>query len=95
MTEQDSVICVRLTPNAKKNEIVGWTTHAEKEVLKAHVTAVPEKGKANQALIKLLSKTYKIPKSFICIIRGETSRTKTVRLHGIAPDDLFPIQSGQ
>lgn len=45
-------------------------------VLKASVTAVPEKGKANEALIRLLSKEWKIPKSSFVIEKGETDRNK-------------------
>ncbi len=46
------------------------------KVLRAKVTAVPEDGKANEALIKLLSQTLHIAKSRICLVRGAASRTK-------------------
>lgn len=72
-------ITVRLTPNAKQNAIIGWDDDVSGEViLKVQVTAIPEKGKANQALIKLLSKEWKIPKSSIEIARGDTSRIKVL-----------------
>jgi uncharacterized protein len=74
-------IVVKLTPNAGKNEIIGWDTSApEHPVLNVRVTAVPEDGKANKALIALLSKHLKIPKSAIKIIRGETNRLKTIEI---------------
>lgn len=74
-------IVVKLTPNAGKNEIIGWDNAApEQPVLNVRVTAVPENGKANDALIKLLSKEWKIPKSEITIIRGETARLKTLKI---------------
>lgn len=74
-------ITVRLTPNAKKNEIIGWEEDLLGEkTLKVQVTAIPEKGKGNAALIKLLSKKWKIPKSAITIIRGETNRTKILEI---------------
>lgn len=83
-------LIVKLTPGANKNTILGWDTDAEGEkFLKVHVTAVAEKGKANLALIKILSKHWKIPKSSIAIIRGETSRIKTLEIEGILIDKLY------
>ncbi|MBE2191807.1 MAG: DUF167 domain-containing protein [Alphaproteobacteria bacterium] len=71
------IILVRLTPNASRNEIGSWDYNEQNQpVLKVSVTAIPEKGKANQALIKLLSKQWKIPKSSIQIEKGETDRNK-------------------
>ena len=55
--------------------------------LKARVTAVPEKGKANKALVALLSKALKIPKTTISIISGDTARQKILRIEG-DPEDL-------
>lgn len=76
-----TLFTVRLTPKASRNVVQGWSEGAEGErILKASVTAVPEKGKANQALIALLSKEFKIPKSKLQIVRGETDRTKTVKV---------------
>ena len=74
---------VKLTPNAKQNAIMGWETDEHRDaILKVSVTAIPEKGKANAALIKLLSKTYKIPKSSIKITKGDTNRLKTLEIDG-------------
>lgn len=64
---------------ASNNGIVGW----EGGILKVKISSAPEKGKANGALIELLSKTYKIPKSKIRILSGEKSRKKRVLLIGI------------
>ncbi len=46
--------------------------------LKAYVTAAPEKGKANKALVELLSAYFKVKKKDIRIIRGEHAQIKTV-----------------
>ena len=74
-------ILVKLTPKASKSEIKGWYEGPEGEkILKACVTAVAEKGKANEALIKLLAKYFSIPKSNITLLRGETSRVKTFEI---------------
>lgn len=78
-----TTITVRLTPKASKNAVLGWVTDEhDKPVLKVSVTAVPEKGKANEALIKLLSKEWHIPKSAITILRGETDRIKLLEIDG-------------
>ncbi len=70
-------LVVHLTPKASQNKIEGWALDVDgSKILRAKVTAVPEGGKANAALIKLLSKMLHIPKSSISLIRGETSRVK-------------------
>lgn len=74
-------LLVKLTPSARKNEITGWAKNEHGDsYLKASVTTAPEKGKANKALIALLAKHYKIPKSSITITRGETERIKTLEI---------------
>lgn len=80
---------VRLTPSGGRDAIDGVERDAEGQAyLKARVTAVPEDGKANKALIALLSKTVKIPKSSIKLIFGETSRKKILRLEG-EPEEII------
>ncbi len=51
-------------------------------VLKAAVTVPPEDGKANDAVIALLSKAWRMPKSTVAIVRGGTSREKTLSVAG-------------
>jgi uncharacterized protein YggU (UPF0235/DUF167 family) len=51
-------------------------------VLRVRVTAVPDKGKANAAVIALLAKALAIPKSAVTLTAGETSRLKTLHLGG-------------
>mgnify|MGYP003311110199 CR=1 FL=1 len=50
----------------------------EDEFIKIKVTAQPIENKANKALIEFLSKTFKIPKSNIEILKGDTSKEKTL-----------------
>lgn len=84
----DKKIQIKLTPKASRSFIRGWDidVHGQK-VLKVCVTAVPEKGKANKALIALLSKSWRIPKSSIEIIRGETDKLKLIVLD--VSDDVY------
>lgn len=81
-------LSVRLTPNGGRDSIDGSDEDAEgTRYLKMRVTAVPEDGKANKALIALLSKKLRARKSAISIVSGETSRKKILRIDG-DPEDL-------
>ena len=72
---------VKITPKASQNAIIGWKEDADGQpYLKVSVTTVPEKGKANEALIALLAKNWKIPKSDIAIEKGDTDRHKTLSI---------------
>ncbi|SOB94083.1 DUF167 domain-containing protein [Rhodobacter maris] len=68
-------IALRVTPKASRNEIV-----ATEEGLRAYVTVVPEGGKANAAVVKLLAKSLGVAKSRLTLLRGETARDKVFRL---------------
>jgi len=70
-------IRVRLTPKASANRVDGISADADgKGTLKVRVTAIPEAGKANKALIRLLSKEWKMAKTELSLHRGETDRNK-------------------
>ena len=76
-------VAVRLTPKSSANRIQGLTTAADgSATLKVTVTAVPEDGKANAALLKLLAKTWKLPKTSLTVASGATSRRKVVHIAG-------------
>lgn len=67
------LIKIRIVPNSSKNDII-----IEEEFVKVKVTAQPIENKANKALIEYLSKTFKVPKTSIEIVKGETSKDKTL-----------------
>ncbi len=72
-------VAVRLTPNASADRIEGRVEDdAGRACLKIRVRAVPEDGKANRAIEKLLAKTLKLPKSAVRVVTGQTSRIKGV-----------------
>lgn len=76
-------IHVRLTPKAHKDNIDGVETSADgKSYLKARVRAVPENGKANKSLEKLIAKHFKVPKSSVQVTSGATGRLKTLSVFG-------------
>jgi len=78
-------VAVRLTPKASRDRVEGGQAEADGGmVLKVSVTAVPEDGKANAALIKLLAKQWRLPKSSIEIVHGATDRRKTLFIGGDA-----------
>ncbi len=81
-------LAVRLAPKASVNAIKGIDAAREgKTVLKAAVTAIPENGKANAALIKLLAKSLGLPKSAFLIASGERDKNKQVFIEA-APSDV-------
>lgn len=74
---------VRVTPNAGADRIEGTELRDDGEVvLKLRVAAVPDKGKANAAVIALLAKALGVPKSAIALTAGDTARTKTLAISG-------------
>ncbi len=75
-------IHVRLTPKSSAARIAGAELHGDKPVLKAHVTAPPEDGKANAALTVLIAGWLGVPKSKVTMAAGQKSRLKTVAVAG-------------
>ena len=70
-----SEIAVRVTARARRNAVL-----PEPDRLRVLVTTVPEDGKANQAVIRLLAKSLGVAKSRLSLLRGATSRDKVFRL---------------
>lgn len=75
MAQPGTEFTVRVTPKASRNAVV-----AEDGAIRVYVTTVPEDGKANAAVVKLLAKALGVPKSRLELIRGATSRDKTFRV---------------
>tara|TARA_R110000868_G_scaffold26220_11_gene101287 strand:- start:3000 stop:3326 length:327 start_codon:yes stop_codon:yes gene_type:complete len=85
--ESGLTLRIRLTPNASRDAVEGVAETADGLChLGVRVRAVPEKGKANKALIAVLSQFLGLPKRDIEVIRGTTSRLKTVRVTADAKD---------
>lgn len=80
-----ALLHIRVQPKASKNEIGDVL---EDGTLKVRVTAPPEDGKANAAVIKLIAKRLKIAPSALEITRGHTSRNKTIDIAELADDEL-------
>ncbi|ALG70129.1 hypothetical protein VY88_09245 [Azospirillum thiophilum] len=83
-------VALRVTPKASRNAVTGLAeTAGGGRVLKVAVTTVPENGKANEAVIKLLSKAWKVPKTSLTVVAGATDRNKILHVAG-DPAALLP-----
>jgi uncharacterized protein (TIGR00251 family) len=80
-----TLLSVKLQPRASKNEI-GSPLGGE---LKIKVTAPPVDAAANEALVKLLAEKLDCPRGKVELIRGHTSRHKTILLHGFKPGNVL------
>lgn len=85
-TKDGQVLTLRISPNASKNEII-----KTREGIKIKITAQPIDGKANKALIEFLAKQFKVPKSYFEIIRGETSKDKSILINNIDAEKVNQI----
>ena len=76
---------VRVQPKARRNSI----EVVEGSKLKVYVTAAPEGGKANDAVVALLAKSLGISKSHIRILRGDKSRDKLLDIARLTEDEVI------
>ena len=77
-------IRVKLTPRSARTRILG----REGAYYRVKVTAPPIAGRANQALIDLLSEKLGVAKTDVEITSGKSARLKTVRIHGLTEADI-------
>lgn len=88
MTNDKGIIVkLKISPNASKNEII-----KTEDGVKVKITAQPVDGKANKCLLEFLAKTFKVPKTSIEIIKGETSKEKTLLIKILDDDKIFMIK---
>ncbi|MFL5628409.1 MAG: DUF167 domain-containing protein [Ktedonobacteraceae bacterium] len=76
-------VSVRVIPRSSKNALT-W----EEGMLKARITAPPVDGAANEALVALLAAQLGLPRRAITIVRGASSRQKTVEIVGMTLEDM-------
>jgi uncharacterized protein len=72
-------ISVRVQPSARRDELIG----IRDGVLTVRVTAPAIKGRANEALTRLLAKRLAVSRSAVTVIRGHRSRDKLVQVEGL------------
>ena len=75
---------LRVVPGARTSAVVGrygdgW---------KVRVAAAPERGAANEAVLRLLSDTLGVPRGSVRIVSGDTGRDKIVALAGLGAAEI-------
>ena len=76
-------VAIRLAPRAKFDRLLGIAAAADGgRALKVAVTAPARDGRANEALLQLLARTWHLPRRNLSIVAGAASRNKTVRVAG-------------
>lgn len=78
---------VRVQPGASKDEITGVMQGA----LKVRLQAPPLENRANEALIELLARLLKRPKSAVKILSGHRSRSKRIEIHGVTKQEVLAL----
>lgn len=90
---------LKVAPKAKRSAIgglidaAGDAASAGEKALKVAVTAAPEDGKANAAVIALLAKEFGVAKSAISVVAGATDRRKIVEIRGPSAELMQKIQA--
>jgi uncharacterized protein (TIGR00251 family) len=93
VTPTGVALYLRVTPNAGRDVIGGAENRDDGTTcLRVHVSAVPDKGKANAAVIELLAKKLKLPKSAFKVTAGESSRCKTIAVATSSQDVTAHLQ---
>lgn len=88
--DQSLILQVYVQPRASRDEVAGWHERGWKVRLKAP----PVDGAANAQLIRFLAKAFKVAPSAVCLLKGETSRQKTLSIQApkLLPDWLPRIK---
>lgn len=86
-------IALKVTPGARRNEILGWEDDYPQigRVLRVKIAAPPVEGKANKEIVAFMAKTLGIPKSAVELLHGSTGRIKLIQVPDEA--DLSPLSS--
>lgn len=85
----DLIFAVRAIPKSSKSEIVG----VHEGALKVKINALPVDGAANAELIKILAKHFGVAKSAIEILKGQTSKTKQIKIVGARAANLPDVKT--
>ena len=76
---------VRVYPNARKNELVGLSNG----IWQVKVSAPPVEGKANAAVVALLSELLGVSKSRLSVVKGHTSRNKVIAVDSLSDEEVM------
>jgi hypothetical protein len=82
-------LSVRVTPRGGRDAIEGWgRDEAGRPVLKVRVAAAAADGAANAAVLALLAKALRLPKSSLTLVSGQAARLKRIDLGDLGEADL-------
>lgn len=81
---EGGILAVKAQPGARKNAVLGM----HNGMLKLAVTAPPERGKANKALVELLAKALGLRRSQVCLMSGESGTEKRFLVRGVTVNQL-------
>jgi uncharacterized protein len=88
-------VAIRLSPRAKAGRLLAVAGNSEgRHAIKASVTASPEGGRANEALLRLLAQAWRLPGRDLSIVAGAAGRNKIVRIAG-DPHQLLAKLAGE
>ena len=75
-------LALKVTPGARKNEILGWEDDYPQvgRVLKVKIAAPPVEGKANKEIVLFLAKALGIPRTSVEVVHGTSGRIKLVEI---------------
>ena len=75
-------LALKVTPGARKNEILGWEEDYPQvgRVLKLKIAAPPVEGKANKEIVQFLAKVLQVSKSSVEVVHGTSGRIKLVEI---------------
>ena len=89
-----ALITVKVKPSSSATKFKGKLDKNGNVILKIDVAAPPEKGKANEELVKFLAKKLGISKNNIEIKAGATSREKKIEIKGLGMEDILKVLEG-
>jgi len=79
MAEQTTRLRLKVSPGSARTELAG--RHGD--AWKVRVTAAPERGRANDAVVRFLAKRLGVPRSSVAVVSGHATREKVVELEGL------------
>ena len=74
------VLALHVQPGAQRTEVAGEYGDGAQSRLKIRLAAAPVEGKANAELVRFLAEAFGVPRSRVTLVRGASSREKTVRV---------------
>lgn len=83
MSEPTTRLRIRVSPGARRSELVG----RQGEAWKVRVAAPAERGRANDAVLKLLAERLRVPVAELRLVGGGSGRDKFVELRGLGAEE--------